>query len=255
MRQLPLNPSTLFPKASILPFASFNNQYAGRSCYVVGRGPTRFPFAKLAAISDPIFFINDAVCAEGHARSDTFFFAHDTRMRVWLNGAIRATAVLPLDGKLFLEQPVAPLNHDGNVVFYKWCAGDAEPLLELNKDQLSTCAQLYRHSATIHSLLHFVWFCGFRQVAFIGCDGLNDPELLGGAYHAPAGYDPRLENRSRTVPWWQYQAIRQVQDALCARLGLETRFVGTPYPHGFAAGKRFIRFNPREPRPKSAPLA
>jgi hypothetical protein len=66
---------------------------AGRSCYVIGRGPTDFDYASLGDLAEPIFFINDAVCMEKHAKSETFFFAHDAQMLVWLNGRIKSTAV------------------------------------------------------------------------------------------------------------------------------------------------------------------
>ena len=236
----------LFPGAAILPFAAFNNRYAGKTCHVIGRGPTDFSFPDLANIPDPIFFINDAVCLEKFARSETFFFAHDARMLVWLDGAIRATAVLPLDGKLFLKHPGTMLNHTGKLVFYRWRTGDAGPLLSLSRAQIAAGAELYRHCATIHSVIHFAWFCGFHRVRFIGCDGINDPGLLGGAYHAPTGYNPRIENRSRTVPWWQYDAIRRIQDALCARLELQAEYIGTPRPSGYSAIKKFILFSPRD---------
>ena len=59
---------------------------------MVGRGPTNFDYRELADIADPIFFINDAVCLEKYARSETFFFAHDVEMRVWLDGSIKAAA-------------------------------------------------------------------------------------------------------------------------------------------------------------------
>jgi hypothetical protein len=238
-----------FPKAANVPFASFNNHYAGRTCYVVGRGPTVFSFPDLAAVPDPIFFINDAVCLENHARSETFFFAHDARMLAWLDGAIYSAAILPLDGKLFLKHSGTVLNHAGKVVFYRWRTGDAEPLLRLDRAQIAANAELYRNCATIHSVIHFIWFCGFQRISFIGCDGINDPELLGGAYRAPTGYNPRIENRSQTVPWWQYEAIRRIQDALCARLGLETEYIGTPRPSGYSAIKKYILFEPREGHP------
>ena len=234
-----------FPKASLVAFSAFNNRYAGRTCYVIGRGPTRFRFAELSRCPDPVFFINDAVCLEGHARGETFFFAHDARMRVWLDGAIRATAVLPLGGKMFLDQTDAVLNHAGSVVFYGWASSDPGPLLDLSRAELSARAELFRHSATIHSVLHFIWYCGFEEVGFIGCDGLNDPELLASVYQAPSGYDPRLANRSRTVPWWEYEGIRRIQDQLCTRLGLRSRYLGTPRPSGYEASRRFIVMAPR----------
>jgi hypothetical protein len=234
-----------FPKARITRFADFNNRYAGKTCCVVGRGPTEFPYAELAGLQEPVFFINDSVSVAGDARGDTFFFAHDARMLVWLDGRFKGTAVLPFDGKLFLKQPEAVLSHAGGLAFYRWKKRAGEELLRMGRDELAAAEELFTHCGTIHSLLHFVWFCGFKRVVFIGCDGINDPELLSEAYDAPGGYDARLPNLSRTRPWWQYDAIRENQDRLCARLGLETVYRGTPRPAGFAAIKKFILFNPR----------
>jgi len=70
-------PNVLTPEARIIPFSAFNNRYAGGFCHVVGRGKTEFDYEKLADLNEPIFFINDAVCMEKHARFETFFFTHD----------------------------------------------------------------------------------------------------------------------------------------------------------------------------------
>ena len=60
----------------------------------------------------------------------------------------------------------------------------------MTRDQLAASTQLYTNTGTIHSLLHFVWFCGFRRVTFVGCDGPGP---------GPAAYDPRLANRSASA--------------------------------------------------------
>jgi hypothetical protein len=217
-----------FPRAAIVALAAYNHSYPAKTCYVVGRGPTEYCFEQLRTIQSPIFFINDAVCLEPFATSETFFFAHDASMLVWLDGSIRSTAVLPLDGKLFHEKPDAVLNHRGRLVFYRWQNDAIQPVLRLDRDRVAASAELYRHGATIHALLHFVWYCGFRKVVFIGCDGLNDPKILAASCDAPTGYNSSLENRSETSPWWQYDAIRRIQDCLCGHLGLDTQYLGAP---------------------------
>jgi hypothetical protein len=216
------------PHATRLPFASFNNKYAGKACCIVGRGPTTFQYGALAKITDPIFFINDAVCLEKYVRSESFFFAHDRELRVWLDGSINSTAVLPIDGTVLGEDPGLVLGHAAPVVYYRRGEKEKRDLLQMSRDELAEREQLYVHSGTIHSVLHFVWFCGFTRVAFIGCDGLNQKSDLARAGASPEGYDPRLENRSQSVPLWQYSRIRLAQDLLTKLFGIEATYLGTP---------------------------
>jgi hypothetical protein len=197
-----------FPDATQIPFADFNGMYAGRSCYVVGRGPTSFDYERFADISDPIFFINDAVSLEQHARSETFFFAHDAQMLVWLNGRIKSTAVLPIDGKVFRQTLGITLHHAGKIAFYRWREENCEDLLTMDRDQMAQVQQLYHHTGTIHSLLHFVWYCGFTRVNFIGCD-------------CEGGYDPRILTVSRSSPSSSYAEIGRVQKLLCTLFNFE----------------------------------
>jgi hypothetical protein len=206
-----------FPRAIEIPFGTFNNKYQGQSCYVVGRGPTEFDYEKFAETSDPIFFINDAVSLEKYARSETYFFAHDPQLLPWLNGAIKSTAVLPIDGKVFREMPNITLQHAGNLVFYHWREENKEDLLSMTRDELAQIKQLYTHTGTIHSVLHFIWFCGFKQVKFIGCDGIMAVD-----------YDPRLENLSRSQPIGNYRTIAKAQQLLTHLFGLEASYLGTP---------------------------
>lgn len=98
-RPLSLRYGSSFTRARRIPFSNFHSAYEGATCYVVGRGPTRFQYTDLMDVVDPVFFINDAVCLEKYVRSETFFFAHDAAMRVWLDGSVRATAVLPANGR------------------------------------------------------------------------------------------------------------------------------------------------------------
>ena len=95
---------------------------------------------------------------------ETFFFAHDPQLLGWLNGQIKSTAVLPIDGKLFRDLPDLKFDHAGNVVFYHWREEKKEELLLMARDQIAELKQLYTHTGTIHSVLHFIWFCGFKKV-------------------------------------------------------------------------------------------
>jgi hypothetical protein len=203
-----------FPKAIVEPFARYANKYAGRACSIVGRGPTGFDYADLSRSTDPVFFINDAVCMEMHAGGDRFYFAHDPQALAWLDGQIRSTAVLPIDGKIFRDSPGVTLNHTGRIVFYHWRETDREALLLMDRPKIARLQQLYTHTGTIHSLLHFVWFCGFKRVTFIGCGGST-----------ASGYDPRLVNRSRSTPSPTYSAIFEAQKLLTTLFGLEAEYL------------------------------
>jgi hypothetical protein len=222
--------AAIFPDAQHVSFSSFNNKYAGAACYVVGRGPTTFNYQELSALKEPIFFINDAVCLEKHARSETFFFAHDIEMRTWLDGSMKSTAVLPVNGTILGDAPGIVLNHAGPLLFYHRQDEDREDLMRMTRDQLADAAALFGHSGTIHSLLHFIWFCGFRRIIYIGCDGINQPNALASVSASEDGYDNRLQNRSNTAPGWHYAQIRRVQELLTALLRIETVHIGTPLP-------------------------
>jgi len=86
-----------------LPFASFCNRFAGRTGWVVGRGPTRFRYEDLRSCAGPVFFVNDAVGQETWLPGDTpsFFFAHDSSMECWLLDPRRRS--IPV---LIADQPV-----------------------------------------------------------------------------------------------------------------------------------------------------
>jgi hypothetical protein len=218
-----------FPLARGTDFAAFNNRYAGGSCHVIGRGPTEFDYQELANIDEPVFFINDAVCMEKFVRGESFFFAHDPHAQVWLTGQIKSTAVLPIDGKVFRETPGITLQHTGGIVFYHWREQKKEELLYMNRDQLAQAKQLFTHTGTIHSLLHFAWFCGFKKITFIGCDCITDTASLEAKFQTPDGYDPRLENRTRPAPGRTYAAIERAQTLLILLFGFEAIYRGTPH--------------------------
>jgi hypothetical protein len=216
-----------FPNALPLPFSSFNNKYSRGACYVVGRGRTTFDYARLADINDPIFFINDAVCMEKYARSETFFFAHDVHLRVWLDGSIKATAVLPTDGTILGDAPGVVLKHAGRIVYYRRGEKNRDALLRMSRDELAHSEELFVHTGTIHSLIHFIWYCGFRRATFVGCDGINPGHVFSNAPGQPI-YDPRLENRSNGAAGWNYGTIRRAQDLMLTLFAIDAVYIGTP---------------------------
>jgi hypothetical protein len=86
----------------------------------------------------------------------------------------------------------------------------------MSRDQIADLRILFSHSGTIHSLLHFLWFCGCTSAALIGCDGLG------------WAYDPRLENRSHSTPGQQYTTLRTVQDHLANIFAIKLTYLGAP---------------------------
>jgi hypothetical protein len=144
-------------------------------------------------------------------------------MLPWLDGSLHSTAVLPINGKLFTTATTT-FPHTTPTLFYHWPRKNKESLLQLSRDQLAETQQLYTHTGTIHSLLHFVWFCGFSHATLIGCDGISSTS------RSPTQglYDPRLQNKSQSTPAWQYATIRQAQDLLAIHLNLKTTYQGTP---------------------------
>jgi hypothetical protein len=218
--------SHLFPHAAEIPFQSYLQKYANQACIIVGRGPTTYDYQQLGESTNPIFFINDAVCLEKHARGETFFFAHDPQLLSWMDGRIQSTAILPIDGKLFGAPIQSSFDHTGNVVFYHWRQEKKEDLLLMNREQIAQLKQLYTHTGTIHSVLHFAWFCGFTKVTFIGCDGIT----------VGTGYDPRLVNISGSIAGSTYPAIIRAQRLLTTLFGFQATYLGSPEPQALGFG-------------------
>ena len=136
--------------------------------------------------------------------------------------------MLPIEGTILGDAPGVILGHAGPVVYYHRDETNKGDLLRMSRAEVADRQELFVHSGTIHSLLHFTWFCGFRRVVFIGCDGINQKNVLSRACGANDGYDRRLQNRSNTSPWWQYKTIRRAQDLLTTLFGIEAIYLGTP---------------------------
>jgi hypothetical protein len=217
-----------FPKAEHLNFSSFNNRYLEETCYLVGRGPTEYNYNDLYTINAPVFFINDAVLLDRKCPRETFFFAHDHRMLCLLDKGIKSIAIFAENGKLFKNDPQAILPFPGKIILYRWRQTDGNRLLRMSRDEISARQELYTHTGTIHSALHFIWYCGFKKLYLIGCDGLNERSLFKTVKGAVTGYDSRLENISETTPWWQYQTIREVQNQLITTFSIDAAYLGTP---------------------------
>ena len=213
-----------------LDLEALRDRHAGAIAVVVGKGPTLFDYRQLATAGDAAVFINDAVALETNLAPGqlSYMFAHDPIQSAWFSRGIRSVPVLPRDGKVVTgeDDPVlAPLHE---VVFYTWRTRPQEVVLAQTRDELSLTGELYTDCGTIHSALHFVWFCGFRGVRFVGCDGLSRDPRTAVLADASTGYDRRIENASKSAPWGQFIRIRREQDRLCRVLGLEAEYLGTP---------------------------
>jgi hypothetical protein len=213
-----------------IPFSSFENRLAGRTAIVVGKGPTLFEYADIAKHAAPVFFVNDAVALEKHVApgESSFLFAHDTIMTVWFTRGIKSAAVIPEDGKVVAGRTDAKLEPAGDVVFYKWRTSAQDTVLGWDRRTLAAERELYTDCGTIHSLLHFVWFCGCTGVRFIGCDGVTGDPRTAQLGDGQTGYDKRIANASNSAPWGQFIRIRREQDRLCRLFGFDVEYWGSP---------------------------
>jgi hypothetical protein len=213
-----------------IPFSDYENRFAGRTAIVVGKGPTLFEYAELAQHRSPVFFVNDAVALEKHVASGepSFFFAHDPVMTVWFTRGIRSAAVIPEDGKIVRGRSDPALAPAGDVVFYRWRTTPQETVLAWTRPELAGTRELYTDCGTIHSALHFVWFCGFEGVRFVGCDGLGRDPRTAHLGDPRTGYDKRIANASSSTPWGEFVRIRREQDRLCRRFGFDVEYWGAP---------------------------
>ena len=214
------------------------NRYAGRRFVIIGKGPTRFQFENLTSVDDPIIFINDVVQFECFARHsvETFFFAHDTCQAVWLTPKLRSAAVIARaeakdrTGRAMLCAEELPgAGPPCSLVTYEWGGwyGEDEPacagrLSRCGREQIARTGKLYLNSGTIHTAIHFAWLCGASKITFIGCDG------FAGSTDAGKTYDRRIDLKSDCRPVGVFAKIRQVQDRMCAELGIETEYVNEP---------------------------
>jgi len=77
--------------------------------------------------------------------------------------------------------------HSGPLVYYRWREKNKDDLLRMTRDEIAAAGELYNHSGTIHSLLHFAWYCGSistvsgAQQGRTTCDGiLRFADLIAG---------------------------------------------------------------------------
>ena len=138
------NPDT-HVRSNRIAFESFCNKYEGQTCVVVGKGPTNYDVTKLAELTGPVFFINDAVGWQKYLPPDRerFMFAHDATQLPWFSEDQKATVCIPLDGNVLSSQNRHILDTLPHYVGYKWNPrpGDIS-LLDLSREELAACKPL-----------------------------------------------------------------------------------------------------------------
>lgn len=213
-----------------LSFDSFRDAHAGATAVVVGKGPTLFDYRDLAAVADAAVFVNDAVALETNLTpaQPSWMFVHDPGQAAWFARGVRSVPVIPRDGKIVRGEDDPVVAALAAVVFYRWRTRAQDVVLAQSKEELARTEELYTDCGTIHSAVHFVWYCGFRRIRFVGCDGLSRDPRTSSLVDAPTGYDRRIENVSSSTPWGEFIRIRREQDRMCRVLGLETEYLGTP---------------------------
>lgn len=239
--------------------ADYMDKYPRRRFVIVGRGPTSFDYEQLRQVADPVIFINDAVQLEHLAESapETFFFAHDQCQKVWLTPELESTAVLPLSGprpepgahqrRLFVtDTPEA--RSVQSLITYTWGSrylAGGRKLSTVSRAEvartggLALCGNCWRDGfcgGTIHTAIHFAWFCGADEITFIGCDGVRQ------------GYEKRLEDRSQGVNLEVHDSIRNTTDLICRDLGLETSYISHAIDQKIPRRAHFVWMGSKQPR-------
>jgi hypothetical protein len=179
----------------------FKNKYAGRACFLVGSGPTKFDYKELSNTQDIIFFINDTINFEKYTNNESFFFTHhpDT----FFNQVHKSIFFCPthyIRRHLSTNERFDNKNDDyeykvksttaKNVVFHKIFSNCSYPDSLKNisfeqtgfpnwafdKNQIIEKNALLAHNGSITTLIHFIWFAGFEQVKIIGCNPFFTPD-------------------------------------------------------------------------------
>ncbi len=209
----------------------YQDRYRGATGIVIGKGPTRFRYENLHSFTGPAFFINDAVQFENHAHNavERFFFAHDVAQACWLTRELQSVAVLPAasavssSGKPLLSVQTLPSLNAKRVAVYEWLPswrGDSNDAARLRSQEMITNTNaLYYNTGTIHSVIHFAWWCGIRHLLFVGCSGFHRDGKF---------YDDRIDVKSGGQPIGVFGMIRKKQDWMCETLGVQQEHVNEP---------------------------
>jgi hypothetical protein len=215
------------------PFANYKECFKGGTIWIVGKGPTDFDYKELSKVGDPVVFINDSIQLAAYAGKSEmrFWFAHDHCQLHWLTGFPPGVTLVIPSGRTrdivgnrmisFENLPRPPLGEERVVVSYNWNVRRwlkyPDEVKNMSREELAQCRELFMHSGTIHSVIHFSWFMGIKLIKFVGCEGVVRKTC-----------DSRIELGSGCKPSMSYPKIRRIQDWLCAALGMATEYMGNP---------------------------
>jgi len=206
-----------------MKIADYKNKFPGSHWTVVGKGRTRFDYPNLRHAPGPVIFINDAVQLEKHLDGQpAFFFAHDIGQAYWL-GRIKALPVLPATGAIdSLGVPLIGAGRRRRVVKYEWDETYRDsPINVINytREDIAAAGNLFIGCGTIHSAIHFAWVAGADRITFIGCDGRDNSDDNTATYDRRLGIDSRCQARAC------FGKIRDQQDWLLRKLGIEASYI------------------------------
>lgn len=197
------------------------NRFPGSDFLIVGKGPTRYAYEKLAGHTGPMAFINETVRMEhlATASPETFFFAHDSKQKAEVHARTRSTVVMPRGPavnprsgrKMLSDDMLGSLPPKVVPYWYGNFWSDAE-LDERSRQWVAEHERLYQHSGTIHTAMHFAWLCGAAKLILVGCSGDSK------------GYDPRLEVSYGPARAGVYRKIRGQQDRMGKLLNMEIEY-------------------------------
>ncbi len=197
-----------------LPLADFQGIYHNRVAWIVGKGRTEYDYADLAKTTDPVIWINDAVSLENvlNDKQASFMVCLDKCMRPWL--------ATPLKSIIVSHQNVIGVTgfqpHSDNRIIKFWPERGFVPAQQLARE-----SKLYVEQGSICTVLSFAWFMGVRNVKLIGCDGINNKMKR-------KPYDSRIDVKSRSIPGWVYDSIKEKQERLLKYLQMKAEYLGTP---------------------------
>jgi hypothetical protein len=170
-------------KKTTLKLADYRDRYRGLRAVIVGSGPTTYNYKDLEKISGPIGFINDATFVIPKHTADHFFFTHHQDIkRFWDTDAIYLRWIRMTKFRFlkiyFPRLIVAKPKNFLDVKFVHF--GQDEPTFpawSLDKDYIAKTGKLHVNRGSITGMIHFLWFCGIKEVLGIGINPatINQP--------------------------------------------------------------------------------
>jgi len=226
-------------RTHLIPFPSFKDKYAGREGWIIGRGPTPFDPEALRQVTDPIWFINEAIDWERYVAHDDSF-GISLEWRKFKDWAYRCKSVVMMGflepheaagiKRLVMFKHVAPGAGGGptSVKGGNWFR------LAQSANELAESRMLYQYGSSMLPAIHFAWFCGIRTLNLVGCDGLAT-ELRSGlamtSLESALAYNPNLpvfdddgNGRSGGI----HPLLRKRHDAAMQRLGIKANYLFSP---------------------------